>query len=156
MHSSHGCVGERTDWRGPYVTKTQLGEHDVVRPMVADKHVFRQVVCVYLVVNVALTPVWSVTPCCLLTRAGWKIRCATLGSSRRRNKAGADIHYQLIGHQTCCCGTTFVLVYVAWQGRKKRKKKNCLNVMCSGASFHCSGVRKAFSAILLVCLGFFL
>lgn len=85
VHSSRGCVGGRTDWRGPHVTKTQLGEHDVVRPMVADKHVFRQVVsiCIYLVVNVALTPVWSVTPCCLLTKAGWKICCQTLRSSRQ-------------------------------------------------------------------------
>lgn len=107
---------ERTDWRGPHVTKTQLGEHDVVRPTVADKHVFGQVVsiCIYLLVNVALTPVWRVAPCCLLTRAGWKICCPTLPSSWQQYKAGAEFHNRLIGHHIA---QILFLVSVKWQGQ---------------------------------------
>lgn len=37
-------MGGRTDWKCPYITQTQLGEHDVVRQMTANKHVFREVV----------------------------------------------------------------------------------------------------------------
>lgn len=126
MHASHGCVGERTDWRRPYVTKTQPGEHDAVRPMVADKHVFRQVVriCICLVVNVALTPVWSVTPCCLLTRGGVENTLRnTLIFTATETKQVLTFITSWCGHQTCWCGTSFVLVYVAWQGRKKKEKK---------------------------------
>lgn len=94
--------------------------------MVADKHVFRQVVriCICLVVNVALTPVWSVTPCCLLTRGGVENTLRnTLIFTATETKQVLTFITSWCGHQTCWCGTSFVLVYVAWQGRKKKEKK---------------------------------